>query len=688
MSSLLTLMRPVAAAAEVAASSVGAAVSSVTGSVAPVSGAGGVQFTVASWNILARAYEQWVRFPSSPAALERWPARAERVLCTLESAAAASSSGEGKRSPPSIICMQEVDEFEAVYRARLEKLGYTCLFTSRSGVHEGPPPQRADDALRYAQSHLGQSPSPAEWAARLESKRRKHDGALIAWQRDVFELDEDADSDGEAGTGSAAVHRIDYDDLAFADAELKAAGVGGAGNSGGTAGGSSIAPSYALAAAQPDGPVPPQPDIRLLRHNVGAFVFLRPKHWQQGELGKGKEHQPLVVACTHLFYNQADLRLRQLQYLLARMRAECARRIARSGGSVAASATPADPSVAPSSGSSAIAAAPTVAAAAHVSSDPLSSFPLVLCGDFNSLPDSSVYSFATEGARRAAKDMFDSVPPGADKATSNSTGAGTPAVAALADGLASMTLTPGGAVGEMNASSKCGRALTRMEQLQLASRIAAGFPCLEVNDGASLCLEGRAASLRSAYAVSLGAEPAFSNIDGEWRGCLDYIFFNDPHPSAHRARVQTAEGPASQAIRPVEGGEGNDVAAVKVPSSSPNAGYTSGDRNNCCTLVVEGVRPVTDGSGLDLAHLTQGNCPSEACVAAKAPALAAGFEPFSRLPNEIWPSDHLMLLAYCTLGFGADVEAGKEVAAPMPAPAPKPANAAAAVAAEVERSKL
>jgi hypothetical protein len=724
-----------------------------------------VHFSIATWNVLARQYEQWVSHPEAESLLSTpWPTRAAAVLRCIDGAGFGAADDRGSNGTgggrPSLLCLQELDEFEAQYRAPLEQMGYECLYTSRSGVHDGPAlasEAAEDETVRAAAVAAAaaavpeeETPSPVQWAAQLASKRGKHDGALIAWQRDQFELDEDEEEgeggeeeeDSHSGVGrdgqrapatkakdgktskSSAIHRVDYDDLAFADAELARRGLSHLGGHNGGASSSSYA-EVATASASVKLPTatnePVQPDSRILRHNVGAFVFLRPKGQKDPNL------PPLLVACTHLFYNDAAIRVRQLQYLFARIRAECARRLARrqrrqAGRDGAASVASA---AVPSASASAfapvpsLASLPTAAAAANLAGDPLSSFPLLLCGDFNSLPDSTVYRFATEGVRHAAQAAAAQIPdgiPGAAATPAADAAAVTAAThilsASVTDNLAAQTIAPGSTTAATASSSLFdGRALSRLEQLQLASRIAAGFRNSATNnecdgDDASPCVEGRSASLRSAYAIAsarahtsssltaatslsepgqqhatagAGAignnddgsddsgsdaksalsaslpsapgpalEPAFTNIDGAWRGCLDYIFFHDPSHAGMTARVQSAEGPASQATSPHAHTQAlsGQHAGASVAAAAGGAGAFA----PYC-LRIGSVRRVTDGSGLDLVRLSEGGAyaDADACRASKAPALEAGVEAGVLLPNRVWPSDHLMLMAHCTL---------------------------------------
>jgi len=283
-----------------------------------------VRFSVATWNVLAQSYA-FSHHGVSPEALS-WPARSERVLASL--------AAVGR---PDVLCLQELDEFAARYQEPLEQMGYACAYTPRSGSEQGP---HSDDW------------APADWAAACStsSKRHKHDGVLIAWQRERFEL-----------VDAEAVHRVDFDDLALAEVEL-----------------------YDGSNASSSVP-PPQPDTRLMRHNAGMFVFLQPK----ADSSQRQGNQPLLVACTHLYWSplHEDVKQQQLQYLLVRMRLECTRRLGSKHlegdverlsdqlGATSLHDTPSPSSV-----------------------DPLSSFPLLLCGDFNSTPLSGVYKMLTQNS--------------------------------------------------------------------------------------------------------------------------------------------------------------------------------------------------------------------------------------------------------------------------------------------------
>jgi uncharacterized protein with PIN domain/mRNA deadenylase 3'-5' endonuclease subunit Ccr4 len=286
----------------------------------------------------------------------------------IESAAADAGSGRGS-GPPTVLCLQELDEFAAQYREPLARLGYDCAYAPRCGSNQCPPSSSSEEW------------SPDEWAAgcRTSAKRHKHDGVLIAWQREQLQL---ADEE--------SVHRVDFDDLAYAPVELHEASVAASAAAGVDAGSCSGAVL---------------PDTRLLRHNAGMFVFLVPRT-SAAQItpanGTRPALKPLLVACTHLYWSplHEDVKQRQLHYLLARMRAECARRInldssgRRQGASgdvdklshqMQASRLGTAPARMPSSSSSSFAA------------DPLSAFPLLLCGDLNSTPMSGVYRLITEG---------------------------------------------------------------------------------------------------------------------------------------------------------------------------------------------------------------------------------------------------------------------------------------------------
>lgn len=302
---------------------------------ADVRPSGGVSVSVATWNVLAQSYA-FSHAGVDPRALS-WEHRSGLLLRALEAAAR-----------PSIVCLQEVDKFEEHFRDGLHAMGYECRYTARSGL---------------LGSGVHCPASPAEWAARNRSKRSKTDGVLIAWQRDQFAL---------AGEEAHAVHRVDYDDLAFATSELATVRAAEA------AAASSASSTSSSSAGASAGITPP--DSRMLRHNVGMAVFLRP-------LGASAAARPLLVANTHLYWNplHEDVKLKQMQYLMARIRTECARRLREEEGTIDTLASALQcASMSGGTGSSEAAC-------------PVSAFPFLLAGDFNSTPLSSVYHYVTRG---------------------------------------------------------------------------------------------------------------------------------------------------------------------------------------------------------------------------------------------------------------------------------------------------
>ena len=228
----------------------------------------------------------------------------------------------------------------------------------------------ADDSDRASVSsaHASGPGSPASWALRSVSKRSKADGVVIAWQSNQFTLDT---------SSGPAVHRVDFDDLAFAAEEIANHQLQLQQARAASATSNLIAPSAFASALVAD--------PRLLRHNVGMFVFLRPICGGSGP--------PLLVANTHLYWNplHEDVKQKQIGYLMACIQDECSRRRGRTG--ISSNGDPYGSAGADTDAtSSSTLAAPSA----------LASFPFVLCGDFNSTPLSGVYRSVTQGAYDAA----------------------------------------------------------------------------------------------------------------------------------------------------------------------------------------------------------------------------------------------------------------------------------------------
>lgn len=287
-----------------------------------------------------------------PSALA-WPSRADRVLSVLERGVAASL-----HRPPSILCLQEVDEFDQCYKARLRALGYACAFAARSGANV------ADDSDQASADDAAGAGSSAAWARRSVSKRSKADGVVIAWQTSQFQLDD--------ATNGPAVHRVDFDDLAFAAEELATYQLQQARAA--SSASSNLGPSAfdsALVA-----------DPRLLRHNVGMFVYLRPVD----RSSSSPLPSPLLVSNLHLYWNplHEDVKQKQMQYLMHLIQDECSRRMGLTNLTTTAS----------DNDSSATAASAVPSALAY--------FPFLCCGDFNSTPLSGIYRSITQGAYDAA----------------------------------------------------------------------------------------------------------------------------------------------------------------------------------------------------------------------------------------------------------------------------------------------
>ncbi|KAL3844377.1 hypothetical protein ACJIZ3_001780 [Penstemon smallii] len=81
----------------------------------------GFKFSVVSYNMLAQAYVKRSVFPHSPAPCLKWKARSQAILTVLKSLEA------------DFLCLQELDEYDTFYEKNMKSLGYSSIYTQRSG---------------------------------------------------------------------------------------------------------------------------------------------------------------------------------------------------------------------------------------------------------------------------------------------------------------------------------------------------------------------------------------------------------------------------------------------------------------------------------------------------------------------------------------------------------------------------
>ncbi|WVZ98360.1 hypothetical protein U9M48_043816 [Paspalum notatum var. saurae] len=84
-------------------------------------GAAGYQCRLVSYNILAQVYVKSTFFPHSPSACLKWKSRSKAVLTELKSFDA------------DLMCIQELDEYDAFYKKNMENSGYSSIYIQRSG---------------------------------------------------------------------------------------------------------------------------------------------------------------------------------------------------------------------------------------------------------------------------------------------------------------------------------------------------------------------------------------------------------------------------------------------------------------------------------------------------------------------------------------------------------------------------
>jgi len=283
--------------------------------------------------------------PTPPSPPRRWKARSKALADELASIDA------------DVLALQELDQYDDFWRPKLEAMGYAGWFCKRT-----------------------------------ERTAPKKDGCGLFYKRDAFEL--------------IARRDVQFNDLAVshlgpgerarrareaAEAQTLRATGARAGNDGTRR--PSEEPSETLdplrnAAATPSDSdsesVPPPEDARFVRDCVATMALLVAKEKETGgdEKRKGR---PVLVASAHLFWDpaHADVKLAQAERLLAEaadfLRAEAE----AEGGRLSGRASDDESALASSS-----------APRARLVAD---STPIVLAGDFNSVPGSDVHARALRG---------------------------------------------------------------------------------------------------------------------------------------------------------------------------------------------------------------------------------------------------------------------------------------------------
>ncbi|KAK1285220.1 hypothetical protein QJS10_CPB20g01082 [Acorus calamus] len=81
----------------------------------------GPKFRLVSYNILAQVYVKSSFFPHSPSPSLKWKARSQAILTVLKSFKA------------DFLCIQELDEYDSFYKAKMGSLGYSSMYVQRTG---------------------------------------------------------------------------------------------------------------------------------------------------------------------------------------------------------------------------------------------------------------------------------------------------------------------------------------------------------------------------------------------------------------------------------------------------------------------------------------------------------------------------------------------------------------------------
>ena len=223
-------------------------------------------FSVATFNVLARSYSNPGFMPWVPVDVLDWRSRSARLAEVYASVDA------------SILCLQEVDEFDTFHREALQRLGYETAFAQRTGA--------------------------------------KLDGLVTAHRSAEFE--------------ALSTEVVEFDDLCKASVYLQA-----------TQGRSSAPPSSSSAPLSPSPSSSSSPASRLKTGNVDAAIAAasgsmapvigssshNPDRLRRGNIATislfrhRSSGRRLLVANTHIFWNprHEDVKLAQCQFLLMRI---------------------------------------------------------------------------------------------------------------------------------------------------------------------------------------------------------------------------------------------------------------------------------------------------------------------------------------------------------------------------------